>query len=248
MSAGEGIPPREVVAGFADLGVTAFTTTRADGDYALAEPEAAPAAVARWQRLQQSFGAPVPRLASARQVHGTRVVEHGGDWSGWLRVDGADGHLAVLPGTALAVTIADCVPVFLAHPGGIAGLLHAGWRGTAAHIVATALDQLSAHGIAAADVHVHLGPAICGRCYEVGPGVFEQLTGWTTIRHRHVDLRALLAEQAKECGVVHVTASAHCTRCDNDRFFSHRAGDAGRQVAVIAGATPASHSSLQSPL
>ena len=80
---------------------------------------------------------------------------------------------------------------------------------------------------------MHLGPAICGRCYEVGPEVFEQLTGWSTTRTRHVDLRALLAEQARNGGVQHLSASPYCTRCDNDRFFSHRCGDAQRQVAVI---------------
>ena len=110
-------------------------------------------------------------------------------------------------------------------------LLHAGWRGTAARIVD---EGHRAHGRSracdAADLKVHLGPAICGRCYEVGPDVFEQLTGWQTIRDRHVDLRALLAEQASELGVRQLSASPHCTRCDNDRFFSHRAGDAGRQV------------------
>jgi copper oxidase (laccase) domain-containing protein len=37
-------------------------------------------------------------------------------------------------------------------------------------------------------------------------------------------------------GVRQLSASPHCTRCDNDRFFSHRAGDAGRQVAVIVSA------------
>jgi copper oxidase (laccase) domain-containing protein len=31
-----------------------------------------------------------------------------------------------------------------------------------------------------------------------------------------------------------ITVSSSCTRCDNDRFFSHRAGDKGRQIAVIA--------------
>ncbi len=233
MTGGEAIPPREVVASFAGLGVSAFTTTRIDGDYALAEPPATEA-VDRWQELHRSFGDAAPRLVSARQVHGSRVVEHDGNWQGWRRIDGADGHIAPSPGTALAVTIADCVPVFFAHPDGVVALLHAGWRGTAGRIVSKALNQLEALGIDASGVRVHLGPAICGRCYEVGPDVFEQLTGWTTIRNRHVDLRALLAEQAKERGVAQVTASPHCTKCDNDRFFSHRAGDAGRQVAVIA--------------
>jgi copper oxidase (laccase) domain-containing protein len=43
----------------------------------------------------------------------------------------------------------------------------------------------------------------------------------------------LIAEHARAAGVRHVTTSASCTRCDNDRLFSHRAGDAGRQIAVI---------------
>jgi YfiH family protein len=173
------------------------------------------------------------RLASAKQVHGTRILEHGEGWDGWQRAEGADGHLAVARGTALAVTIADCVPVFLAHPDGAVALLHSGWRGTAAGILRRALARVAVLGRPAAEWHVHLGPAICGRCYEVSPDVFEQLTGWQTLRHRHVDLRALLAEQAKEAGVQVVSASPWCTRCDNDRFFSHRAGDAGRQVGVI---------------
>ena len=69
--------------------------------------------------------------------------------------------------------------------------------------------------------------------YEVGPDVYEKLTGFTTKRPRQVDLRSLLAEQAKELGIGQWTATGDCTRCDNDRFFSHRAGDAGRQIAVI---------------
>jgi copper oxidase (laccase) domain-containing protein len=95
------------------------------------------------------------------------------------------------------------------------------------------ISALGERGLAAGDLRVHLGPAICGRCYEVGPDVYEQLTGWQTIRHRHVDLRALLWEQARDAGVRMISGSACCTRCDVDRFFSHRAGDAGRQIAVL---------------
>lgn len=227
------IPEREPVAEFAREGITAFTSTRAAGDFALTDPEPAAANVDRWHALVRDIEPMAPRLASAKQVHGTRVIEHHGDWEGWLRVDGADGHLVRRGRIAAAVTVADCVPVFLAHPSGLTALVHAGWRGTAGRIVAVALDRIRAVGLDAAEVQVHLGPAICGRCYEVGPDVYEQLTGWQTIRHRHVDLRALLAEQAKEAGARRVSASPFCTRCDNDRFFSHRAGDAGRQVSVI---------------
>ena len=63
--------------------------------------------------------------------------------------------------------------------------------------------------------------------------VREQLTGMPANRPGHVDLRLLLAEHARAAGVKDLTVSEFCTRCDNDRFFSHRAGDTGRQVAVI---------------
>jgi copper oxidase (laccase) domain-containing protein len=65
---------------------------------------------------------------------------------------------------------------------------------------------------------VHLGPAICGRCYEVSADVRAQLTGETANRPGNVDLRSLLAEHAHEAGVLKVTVSPYCTKCDNDRF------------------------------
>ena len=228
------LPPHDPVAEFAGLGVIAFTTTRPAGDFGLGEGEPRPDALARWNALQASLASASPALASARQVHGVTVLDHTAGWEGWRRAEGGDGHVAAAAGIACVVTVADCVPVFLAHPSGAVALLHAGWRGTAGGIVGEGIQRLVRQGLAAGDLRVHLGPAICGRCYEVGPDVFERLTGWTTVRSRHVDLRALLAEQAKAHGVTALTASAWCTRCDNDRFFSHRAGDAARQVSVIA--------------
>ena len=48
-----------------------------------------------------------------------------------------------------------------------------------------------------------------------------------------VDLRLLIADHARAAGVKSISLSPLCTRCDNDRFYSHRAGDAGRQLGVI---------------
>jgi YfiH family protein len=227
------IPLREKVEAFASIGVEAFITTRAAGDYGLGEDVPPADAVARWNALHTEFAAIAPRLVSAKQIHGDNILEHGTGDAGWTRYAGADGHITKGPGIACVVTVADCVPVFIAHPSGAVALLHAGWRGTAAKIVQKGIAQMVEDGLDPADLRVHLGPAICGRCYQVGPDVFEQLTGWQTVRSRNVELRALLAEQAKEMGVRQLSASPHCTKCDNDRFFSHRAGDAGRQVAVI---------------
>ena len=129
--------------------------------------------------------------------------------------------------------MADCVPVFLAHPSGAVALLHSGWRGTAARIVERAVALFAARGLAPGDLALHAGPAICGACYEVSPEVYAALTGEATGRHRTVDLRALIVRHAEAVGVRTVAVSARCTRCDNDRFFSHRAGDPGRQLAVM---------------
>ena len=112
-------------------------------------------------------------------------------------------------------------------------LLHAGWRGTVARIMDSGLEALARHKIPPDELMVHLGPGICGRCYEVSADVRAQLTGQPANRPGNVDLRALLAEQAQEAGVQKISVSPSCTRCDNDLFFSHRAGDTGRQLGVI---------------
>lgn len=229
------LPPHLGIAPLAAIGIRAFITTREAGSYGFPEAGDAPETTARWHALQRALAQHgAPRLASARQVHGTRVLVHRDRWEGWVRVDGADAHVLAAGGAA-AVTIADCVPVLVAHPSGVVAAAHAGWRGVAGGILGETIQALGTLGIPSDELHVHLGPSICGRCYEVGPEVYEKLTGWPTRQPRQVDLRSLLAEQAKELGVRRWSASAECTRCDNDRLYSHRAGDAGRQVAVIIG-------------
>lgn len=227
------IPPHEVAPGFADIGFLAFTTTRQAGSYNLASEEPSANVFARWMHLVDSLSPYADRLATALQVHGDRIIEHGDQWFGWLRdTSGADGHITASPGTGMVVTLADCVPIFLAHPSGVCAVLHSGWKGTAARILDRGLERFTTRGFSVADVRVHLGPAICGKCYEVGPEVIGAVRGDTVDRPTLLDLRDVLAMQARQAGAV-VTISNWCTRCHNEKFFSHRAGDTGRQVGVI---------------
>jgi copper oxidase (laccase) domain-containing protein len=131
------------------------------------------------------------------------------------------------------VSVADCVPVFVGHPSGAMALLHSGWRGTEADILGVAVRRLAAVGAPAAELRVVLGPAICGRCYEVSPDVYARLTGKPVERPTPVDLRAVIADRARALGVSDVRSMSDCTRCDNDRFYSHRSGDAGRQLGLF---------------
>lgn len=211
-----------------------------------------------WVRLAEAEGFDV--VAHARQVHGPRVLtydasallsgsiapdllgrsEDVGDASGPFRLvigPDADGHASAAPGLLVGITVADCVPVFVVDPEQrITGLLHAGWRGAASGILEGGLKTLrSRFGSLARDLHVHLGPAICGRCYEVGREVHLALGLPDPEGPQPVDLRMILADRALRLGVRRdrITRSAFCTRCGGSPFFSHRRGDAARQVAFL---------------
>jgi polyphenol oxidase len=146
------------------------------------------------------------------------------------RLDSYDGLIANEAGVLLAISIADCVPVFVVdeHARRVAAL-HAGWRGTAAGIVSRCIEMMSNN------VHVHLGPAICGKCYEVGPEVHAALGLPEPKMKTPVDLRLVIAQQCAAKGVPesNMTTSSWCTQCGESPFYSHRAGHPQRQVGVI---------------
>lgn len=233
MTAASGSIPRQDVAEFAGFGIRAFTTTRDAGTFSFSGPDPVGEVMARWTGLQEELSAQARRMVIGRQVQGSNVLTHRGGWEGLLRTGEADGHLAAERGIVLTVSVADCVPIFIAHPSGIVALLHSGWRGTVARIIDAGISAYARLGMPPDELKVHLGPAICGRCYEVSAEVRAQLTGQPVNRPGKVDIRSLIAEHAREIGVTDVSVSSDCTRCDNDRYFSHRAGDTGRQLGVI---------------
>lgn len=227
--------PREDVAELAGSGVQAFTTTRDAGTFGLSGSEPVGEVLSRWAALQESLSSQARRITIGRQVHGSTVTTHRGGWEGMLRTGDADGHIAAERGIILTVSIADCVPIFIAHQSGMVGILHSGWRGTVGRIIDAGLGAFGRLGIPPDELMVHLGPSICGRCYEVSADVRAQLTGQPANRSGNVDLRSLIAEHAADAGVTRISVSPDCTRCDNEKYFSHRAGDTGRQLGVIVG-------------
>jgi YfiH family protein len=206
-----------------------------DHDFRLFGDTPSGVVIDRWLTLRTHLG--FARGAHARQVHAADVLVHGDGPPGLLISERFDGHVTTAPGLLLAISVADCVPVFVVDPDKRAvALLHAGWRGTAAHILARGIELLG--DVAASDpssLHVHCGPAICGRCYEVSPDVHTALGLDAPDEPTPVDLRAVLADQAMHLGVCaeNITLSELCTRCDNEQFFSHRAGDPARQIGVL---------------
>jgi len=188
----------------------------------------------RWRALRAGFAARFPTLVLSHQVHGTVVQWHDALPEGWLILDGFDGHATTERGTMLTVTAADCIPVYLAAPQqGAIALLHAGWRGTAGGILARGVALLKDRGAKNSDIVMHCGVGICGSCYQVGSEVAVQFglaaSGGTVA----LDLRAVLARQARELGIDEITVSSWCSAHDRDRFFSHR-GSGGRDGRMVA--------------
>jgi hypothetical protein len=235
-----GLPPRLELAAWRERwGLVAGITTRGSEatpwDMGFAGEAPIGAVLPRWHALVAACGH-ATGIVAARQVHGPEVRWHGQDAGPGLRLlDGCDGHATNVPGLLLAVTVADCVPVYLADPvRRVVGLVHAGWRGTAAGILERGLELLIGHGARPEDVAVHAGVGICGACYEVGPEVLAHFRVPAEGKG-HLDLRAELARRARAAGVRDVSGSPWCAAHDDQLFFSHRAsgGPGGRMVAYL---------------
>jgi purine-nucleoside/S-methyl-5'-thioadenosine phosphorylase / adenosine deaminase len=183
-----------------------------------------------------------------RQVHGAgvHVVDEDAGIPPGPEPD-ADALITRRRGVALVVRVADCVPILLADPSsGWIAAVHAGWRGTAAGVLAAALRAMIERGAMPEGVRVTLGPAIGACCFEVGPEVVEALlrfdpgAGACVVpgSRQRVDLVEANRRQALALGVEpgHVAAVGLCTVCRPDLLESYRRsrGAPGRMAGLIA--------------
>jgi YfiH family protein len=185
------------------------------------------------RRLGEMVGHPWPRFCYGRQVHGTTVRRATEPPSAARPYTEEDGQATALTDAAAIVFTADCLPVLLAAPGGVAAL-HCGWRPLAGGIVAEGVRALR-EVAGAGEIVAALGPSARGCCYEVGEEVHEHFAAYDARRgERNLDLAAVAAQQLRDAGVDTVHDVELCTICDA-RFFSHRRdkGVTGRQAGVI---------------
>jgi polyphenol oxidase len=202
------------------------------------------------RRLASRAGLTPGQLVSANQVHGDRI----------LRVDGAtasdalpaalgdaDGLMTRAPGVALCIRTADCVPVLLFAPDVPAiAAVHAGWRGALLAIAGKAVRELAQQmGADPAQVLAAVGPSIRRCCYEVSEELARQFTlrfGEGLVARPkeggpHLDIAEAARRALLEAGVKekNVDVLAHCTCCDQARFFSHRRdhGRTGRHLSFV---------------
>jgi YfiH family protein len=207
-----------------------------------------------WVSALRSLGADASRLIRVKQVHGCSVhrVARGSTLpaSGAGRPE-ADAIVSNQAGCALAVTVADCVPILIADARtGAAAAVHAGWRGTAAGVAAGAVRAMvDDFGVDPADLTAALGPSIGPDDYEVAESVVEAFlaAGHSTSdvdrwfrghgRTRRLDLWSANRDQLVAAGVrpPHIFTCGLSTHAHPEFFESYRRDGtaAGRMAGLI---------------
>ena len=212
----------------------AFTSAAID----LGDAQSLQARRAAFASLAAEVGVPVAIVA---QVHGAGVAVVGDieESDGLIDLTGirADALVTTRRGVALAVRVADCVPIVMADADAtVVAAVHAGREGLFAGVIGAAVEAMRERTDAALSAWV--GPHICSACYEVPSamaqdaasrlGVPASGTRWGTTG---IDLGAAAGRQLEACGV-EVTALDGCT-LESERLHSHRGGSVARMAGVV---------------
>jgi polyphenol oxidase len=226
-----------------------------------------PDADVRWDDVALILGVEPGRVARLAQVHGREVVtlrRPVAEIPDWSEIARADIVVTDDPDLAVAVKVADCVPILIAdRRSGAVAAAHAGWRGTVSGTASAAVAALvSAYDASPRDMVAAIGPAIGPCCYEVGEEVRDACVaaGWPCDAwfvsacnsphphldsarqgRLHLDLWRANFHQLVASGLSpgNVCVAAVCTASDNDLFCSYRARGkaAGRMAGVIRART-----------
>jgi len=209
------------------------------GNFSLSTADDGEAVQERRRRLLKAAGLSFARVVAPKLSHSAAVavVDRGKVPEGSF-----DAFVTPDPATVLAVTVADCVPVFLVDvEGGAFGVAHAGWRGLAGDIVRRAVRAMRDDlGVRTGDLLVAVGPSIRGPHYEVGPEVaaafpeeFSVPTGADGRAQLDLPSCALAQAAAERVPRENLIDFALCTFDHPGALFSHRRGDRERHWAFV---------------
>lgn len=199
------------------------------------------------KRMNDAFSAKYTLMV--KQIHGTRAVACDGGIEDARRLTGieADAVMTRTGGFAAGVRTADCVPILIADPERRAvAAVHAGWKGLAAGVVATAVKKMrDCYSSRPQNLFAAIGPHIMSCCYEVGPevaSVFEKRFGSAVLSagkndRSYLNLSAAAGAALIEAGIeaARFDSICVCTRCNEDLFYSYRRDGkgAGRQLSFL---------------
>ncbi|CAM5633504.1 peptidoglycan editing factor PgeF [Streptomyces canus] len=188
----------------------------------------------------KSLGLDPARVIWMNQVHGADVVVVSEPW-GERPVPQVDAVVTAERGLALAVLTADCTPVLLADPvAGIVAAAHAGRPGMVAGVVPAALRAMTELGADPARIVARIGPAVCGKCYEVPEEMRADVAAVEPAAHAEtswgtpsVDVTAGVHAQLDRLGVRDRQQSPVCTLESGDHFSYRRDRTTGRLAGYV---------------
>ena len=193
------------------------------------------------QRLSDIIGLDNNRVIYMEQIHSNTVTVVDGPTADGGPIEATDALVTTRRELALAVLVADCVPVLLSdtHAGVIAAV-HAGRMGARNGIVKKTVEKMVELGATPANIHALMGAAASGDNYEVPeamahdveaklPGSLTRTAKGTT----GIDVRAGLLRQLLSLGVQMIDSDPRCTIEDEDFFSYRRQGTTGRQAGVV---------------
>lgn len=202
-----------------------------------------------WRRFCAAVGTDPRRVVKVKQIHGDRICAV--TEQGLAQGQEADGLVTDVPGVALAVLTADCIPVLLCDPQRrCVAAVHSGWRGTALAIAERAVERMVRdYGCRPDRIVAAVGPGICPTCFETDEDVPRAMTAALGARAEgrirplgkgryQVDLKGIVTDTLIAAGLDrgNIDVSPDCTACMGETYWSHRRlGDRrGSMAAVIA--------------
>lgn len=203
--------------------------------------------------LGKELNIPLHQWVSGEQVHGTSVYRISasdlgkGSTSHDTAIQGVDGLIMEPRQKGLAIAFfADCVPLLFVDPTtNLAGIAHAGWKGTVGRIAETMVKELVQAGASINTLKVAIGPCISKQNYQVDDFVLSHLseeakqncTESVSKGQYLLDLKQLNVDILVHSGVIrhNIDSTNYCTFQDEHLFFSHRRdkGKTGRMLGFI---------------
>lgn len=214
------------------IGVAAKSANTADYD-----GEAASVRAAEKKILERLTGLEPKRILALNQVHEDSIfILREPPRDNALIFGEADGLMTDVSGLCLVIRTADCVPVFAYDRGRhVLGAAHSGWRGTRLAIARKMVRRMKElYHSSCDDIHAYILPSIGPESYTVGSEVADLFPG--DIREKngtlYLNLWQSIERSLRDEGIPpgNIFNAGLCTLAMNGEFFSHRAGDGGRNL------------------
>ncbi|MDP3957287.1 MAG: peptidoglycan editing factor PgeF [bacterium] len=178
------------------------------------------------------------KVIAAHLVHGNRVAFVDRNSPDYILE--TDGLVTADSSVALAITVADCYPVyFYDEKKGMIGLVHVGWSGAVKNIVADTIGLMKKEGSNPRDIAVSIGPGICQKHYNIPPERAALFENYPNVilkdgEQLYLDIKGIIYHQLKENGIVMIADSGECTSCLHEKYFSYRRDKPKKIEAMVA--------------